>query len=77
MSTGTSYHDLFKAEAGEYVLSKEDVANQVAKSAAEFIRNVGEAARLLTSSPAKELQWRLNAQLRGEDPGKPVNWRGL
>lgn len=44
---------------------------------ASFVEAVDKAARALTSSPAEELKWRLNAQLRGDDPGKPINWRGL
>lgn len=24
-----------------------------------------------------ELLWRLNTRLQGNDPGKPVNWKGL
>lgn len=43
----------------------------------EFLATLDKLARDLTSSPAQELKWRLNAQLRGDDPGQPVNWRGL
>lgn len=25
----------------------------------------------------EELKWRLNQRLKGEDPGLPVNWKGL
>lgn len=28
-------------------------------------------------TPQQELLDRLNAQLRGDDPGQPENWRGL
>lgn len=43
----------------------------------QFLLNVDKAARALTSDPQQELLFRLNARLRGDDPGKPVNWRGL
>ena len=42
-----------------------------------FMLNLDKAARALTSDPQQELLFRLNARLRGDDPGKPVNWRGL
>jgi len=41
-----------------------------------FMLNLDKAARALTSSPKQELQWRLNARLRGDDPGPSVNWAG-
>jgi hypothetical protein len=28
-------------------------------------------------TPRNELLWRLNARLRGEDPGEPFHWPGL
>lgn len=28
-------------------------------------------------TPRDELRERLNAKLRGQDPGKPYHWRGL
>jgi len=48
-----------------------------AEAMEEFVGNVDRAAQKLTESPREELRYRLNAQLLGEDPGKPVNWRGL
>jgi len=35
-----------------------------------------EAMRNQDMSPKAELRWRLNTQLRGEDPGQPNNWPG-
>ena len=35
-----------------------------------------EAMRSQDMGPKAELLWRLNTQLRGEDPGQPNNWRG-
>jgi len=29
------------------------------------------------SSPQEELKFRLNTMLQGDDPGQPVNWRGI
>lgn len=43
----------------------------------EFVRAWSSATAALTASPKEELLFRLNAQLRGDDPGQPVNWRGL
>lgn len=43
----------------------------------EFIHHWRQATEALTASPAEELKWRLNQRLQGEDPGQPVNWRGL
>lgn len=48
-----------------------------AEAMAEFVANVDKAAQAMTADPKKELLWRLNARLIGEDPGRPVNWRGL
>ncbi|UYM26634.1 hypothetical protein SEA_BAUER_85 [Arthrobacter phage Bauer] len=31
----------------------------------------------VTAGPRQELMWRLNQTLKGEDPGRPVNWKGL
>lgn len=44
---------------------------------AQFLETVDKAARALTSDPAQELMFRLNARLRGDDPGTSVNWKGL
>jgi hypothetical protein len=43
----------------------------------QFLLTLDKLARDLTASPQEELKWRLNAQLRGDNPGHPVNWRGL
>lgn len=43
----------------------------------EFVQHWRQATEALTATPSEELKWRLNAQLQGEDPGQPVNWRGL
>jgi hypothetical protein len=43
----------------------------------EFLSLLDKVARSLTSSPAKELKWRLNEGLQGRDPGRPINWPGL
>lgn len=32
---------------------------------------------LKARSPKTELKWRLNRRLKGQNPGTPVNWRGL
>jgi len=64
----------------------EDNPFTTVQKATESMEKLAEAAKAAGSvldilndqfSPRSELKWRLNAQLKGHDPGKPVNWRGL
>lgn len=41
------------------------------------LHHVWSPVQLLTPSPRAELRDRLNARLRRQDPGKPINWKGL
>lgn len=60
-------HALFEL-ATEMGIATEDMA--------AFIDTMNAIAAEATSSPKKELMWRLNARMMGEDPGEPINWRG-
>ena len=73
---------LAKVEKGEMVIDGKmaqllDELGVPEQDRQEFVINLDKAARALTQNPQQELKWRLNAQLRGDDPGQPVNWRGL
>lgn len=44
----------------------------------QFMAQWGKLTKALTANPQEELKFRLNARLRGDDPGTPVNtqyWR--
>jgi hypothetical protein len=41
-----------------------------------FVEQWDTLSQALTESPQKELLFRCNAWLQGDDPGEPVNWRG-
>lgn len=45
--------------------------------AAALEADAQERWRLMEAGPKAELLERMNAWVRGEDPGEPVNWKGL
>lgn len=43
----------------------------------DILQKLREASRPHYGTATNELRSRLNARLRGEDPGPPMHWRGL
>lgn len=41
-----------------------------------FVSSWARVTEDLVAAPRNELRYRLNARLRGEDPGQPENWPG-
>jgi len=41
-----------------------------------FVQQWEASAQAIVEAPKQELLYRLNAQVRGIDPGQPVNWPG-